>query len=287
MIHNASNELDAYTPRLMLVTPELAKDLLGRNQANRPTDRALVAQLSAEIKAGNFQLTHQGIALNGSVEDGQLLDGQHRLKAIVMAGIPVKMLVFENIPADTFSVLDTGKRRSGGDVLSLKNERDPTLLASTVRHIHLMKTSPSGSWVGSSSRITNMRLLELFDAQQEEFRIAARVGRQLCQNLGMIPTAGAVGYFLTTEAAPDTPTGEWLGGLASGANLGPTDPRLALIKVMNQLRGGASRRRTDTRSQIGLYIKAWNAWVAKRPVKALRLQRGEITPRPIQLKLSE
>ncbi|MGW4722976.1 hypothetical protein [Streptomyces sp. NPDC004291] len=57
---------------------------------------------------------------------------------------------------------------------------------------------------------------------------------------------------------------------------------------MNMLRGGASkRRRTDTRGQIGLYIKAWNAWVAGRPVKTLRLQSGEKMPRPIQMLITD
>lgn len=58
-------------------------------------------------------MTHQGIALDGPLGSGKLIDGRHRLNAIVKADIEVPVLVFENVPQNTLSVLDTGKRRSG------------------------------------------------------------------------------------------------------------------------------------------------------------------------------
>ncbi|MCB5908606.1 hypothetical protein [Streptomyces pinistramenti] len=243
--------------------------------------------ITQQISNGDFQLTHQGIALDGTIEDGKLLDGQHRLLAIIRAEVPVEMFVFEDVPPETFTVLDTGKRRSGGDVLTLAGEKDTMLLAATIRHVHLLRTMPSGAWAGSKSRITNNELMEIFRENPDGFRDAVRTGRNLGNCTTMIPTAGATAYFLTREAAPETPTGEWLDGLYSGANLGPVDPRLAFIKAMQQMRGQRSQRRTNTRAHVGIYIKAWNAWVANKPVKTLRLQKGEPVPKPVRIRFSE
>lgn len=115
-----------------------------------------------------------------------------------------------------------------------------------------------------------------------------RQGRILSQEVGLIPTAASTACFLIVESAPAAPIDEWLKGIITGANLAADDPRLALIKAINSLRGGTStRRRTDSRGQIGLYIKAWNSWVSGRVVKTLRLQKGGKMPRHIQMLMSE
>ncbi|MFI1868556.1 hypothetical protein [Streptomyces jumonjinensis] len=275
-------------PRIITITPDMARLLLQRNPSNRPLDKSLVTQMVSQIQDGSWQLTHQGIALDGPLDTGTVVDGQHRLHAIMKSGVPTQLLVFENVPRETFSVLDTGKRRTGGDVLALGGERDTTLLSAVIRHVHLFRTAPSGSWVGSSSRLTNNEILAIFQGKANEFRLAAKQGRILGKEMGIIPTAGAASYFLTVEAAPEARVDEWMRGLTTQANLAPDDARLALIKVMNSLRsGGTVRRRTDTRGQIGLYVKAWNAWVSGRPVRSLRLQKGEKMPRPIQMQITE
>lgn len=275
-------------PQVVTITPEMARELLDRNPSNRPLDNFLVAQMVSQIRGGGWQVTHQGIALDGPLATGNVVDGQHRLNAILKSGVATQVLLFEGVPRETFSVLDTGKRRSGGDVLALEGERDSTLLSATIRHVHLFRTNPSGSWAGSNSRLSNNDLLAIFQGQSDEFRQAAKQGRILGKELGIIPTAGAAGYFLTVEAAPAARSDEWMRGLTTQANLAPDDSRLAFIKVMNSLRnGGSVRRRTDTRGQIGLYIKAWNAWVSGKPVKSLRLQKGEKMPRPIQVLIAD
>ncbi|MFG2904056.1 hypothetical protein ACGF13_03155 [Kitasatospora sp. NPDC048286] len=275
------------TPRVVLVTPEIADEILtSRNPNNRPVDRSLVNRMVGEIASGTWQVTHQGIALDGSLAAGTLIDGQHRLHAIRKSGIATPLLVFENVPRETFSVLDTGKRRSGGDVLALSGERDTTLLAATIRHVHLFRVDPDSSWSGVNSRIRNDHVLDIFHAQADEFRKAAMTGRVLSKEVGLIPTAASAAYFLTVESAPAARIDDWMDGLTTGANLSADDPRLSLIKVINHLQKGSSaRRRTDARGQIGLYLKAWNAWVTGRPVKSLRLQNGEKMPRPVQLLL--
>lgn len=68
------------------ITPERAADLLSRNSANRPIIGRALLRYKDDLVNGAFTVTHQGIAIN---EDGCLIDGQHRLTAIIETGIPL------------------------------------------------------------------------------------------------------------------------------------------------------------------------------------------------------
>lgn len=96
-----------------IVTPEIAVQMLDMNHHNRPVRKSAVKQLAGIIRRGEWSLSHQGIAFDQS---GRLLDGQHRLMAIVETGISCELLVTRNAPTSSFQVMDQGVRRSMADV---------------------------------------------------------------------------------------------------------------------------------------------------------------------------
>ncbi len=95
------------------ITPDLAFSWLQKNRDNRKVRVTWVRQLTGIIQRGEFKLTHQGIAFSST---GRLLDGQHRLLAIVDAGIPVEMVVSWNVDESAFDSLDVGQKRSFSDM---------------------------------------------------------------------------------------------------------------------------------------------------------------------------
>ena len=70
----------------VLITPELARGMLIDNEGNRRKRELWVNYLANCIRNNEWKPTHQGIAFS---ENGKLLDGQHRLHAIIKADIPV------------------------------------------------------------------------------------------------------------------------------------------------------------------------------------------------------
>jgi hypothetical protein len=72
----------AIETKMMWVTPEIAKKYLERNTENRTLRPHWVNTLALAIKNNEFITTHQSIAFSKS---GRLLDGQHRLHAIIQA----------------------------------------------------------------------------------------------------------------------------------------------------------------------------------------------------------
>ena len=101
------------TPQVQLITPEMAKVYLEKNTDNRNKRGWWVSGLANMIKRGEWIPTHQGVAFSKS---GKLIDGQHRLEAIVEANIPVQMLVTTGVSDDAYKVLDNGIKRTLSDL---------------------------------------------------------------------------------------------------------------------------------------------------------------------------
>ena len=101
---------------VVTMTPEAALGFLSGNTNNRKKRGWWVQALSAAIKRGEWVTTHQGIAVSKS---GVVLDGQHRLCAIVESGISVDILVVTDVPDDAFRVIDNGIKRSISDLTGM------------------------------------------------------------------------------------------------------------------------------------------------------------------------
>jgi hypothetical protein len=98
------------------ITPSMAARWLEGNTHNRPITQGHVERLAREMKAGRWRMTHQGIAFS---PNGRLLDGQHRLWAVVMADVTVPMRVFFNEPGENIECFDGGLVRSAAHRMSL------------------------------------------------------------------------------------------------------------------------------------------------------------------------
>src|SRR6266487_5152852 len=107
--------------RVQTITPDKAEELLAANTANRPLSRSTVRSFAEAMRRGDWLVTHQGIAFD---TNGVLVDGQHRLAAIIEADRPVELTVFTDVAEGTFDVLDIGKRRTAADVLAIEGERN-------------------------------------------------------------------------------------------------------------------------------------------------------------------
>lgn len=104
-----------------LITPNQAGKYLQLNTSNRKLRKTLVSQYARDMVSGNWRLTHQGIAFDCR---GTLLDGQHRLAAIVESGLPVQMLVTRGVDSRHQLAMDDHAKRSAGDALTLaRSER--------------------------------------------------------------------------------------------------------------------------------------------------------------------
>lgn len=110
---------------MVLVTPELAEKMLESNTSNRNLRKQTVGKYSATMKAGNWTTSPESISFD---TNGVVLNGQHRLHAVVNSGVSQNFLIVTNVSPDVFAVLDRNAVRSPADVLQI-----PRKLAETAR----------------------------------------------------------------------------------------------------------------------------------------------------------
>ena len=121
-----------------LITPDMAAKYLENNASNRPI-RPVHVRMFEQLQLNNdFQHTHQGIAL--SSEGDKLLDGQHRLTAIVNSGIPCLMNVTRGLPESTYQNMDAGIPRSVSDRVTFDDSppRNAKIVAVCVALVNLL-----------------------------------------------------------------------------------------------------------------------------------------------------
>lgn len=95
------------------ITPDLAKQYLDTMGINRRLQMPRVKMLVRNMERGTWQDNGASIVFNRS---GRLVDGQHRLQAIIQSGIAQELVVVRDVD-DAVTVFDLGKNRSIPDIL--------------------------------------------------------------------------------------------------------------------------------------------------------------------------
>lgn len=103
--------------QIVTVTPEMAVQILERNELNRPLNDQHVHRIARQITEGKWKFNGDTIKISS---DHSVVDGQHRLWAIIEAKQAVDTIIVTGIERDAFATIDTlRKPRSGSDVIAL------------------------------------------------------------------------------------------------------------------------------------------------------------------------
>lgn len=253
------------------VTPVIARELLTANRRNRNMRSSRVAQLAEAMRRGEWVLNGETIKI---AEDGTLLDGQHRLQAVVDSGAEIDSLVMRGLPPAVQDTVDTGRRRRLADILAIEGYSDSHALGAALSMLHRFRTGKriDYSHAGAPSA---KQALELLEAEPEIER-SVRVARNVTKKVG-----GPIGVFaalhrLFEETDPE-PANEFYERLADGADLAKDDP---LLHLRNQLaRPRRDRHYAQSPNTIAaLTIKAFNMRRAGRGVDLLAFRKTEKFP---------
>lgn len=116
MDHQMQFSHSTETARKERIDPRLAEEMLKTSAGNRKIRQHRVDDWVAAIKRGEWRPTSQCIGFNVR---GQLIDGHHRLNAVVKSGVSIETMVVYGLPIDAVDVTDIGVKRSYADRLNL------------------------------------------------------------------------------------------------------------------------------------------------------------------------
>ncbi|WP_160051174.1 hypothetical protein [Nocardiopsis sp. FR26] len=260
------------------ITPDTARMWLGdRNKGNRNLSLTVAQEYATAMKTGRWQLTHQGIAFD---TEGLILDGQHRLLAVTLAGVPVDMLVFVGMDRSTFTVLDAGRRRQAGHLI--QTTPYGILAAATCRFLGVVDGTFQGaknSYVAGQG--SNDILLGVFANWETELVKWAKDVNDSRRTSRIIPAPhlAVLAQAERTQYADRIPS--WLEGIKSGVGFDATDPRLHLRNRF--IAGSKAFLGTNGRDHAyRLIVKAWNAHAQGQPMRVLRRREDEQIPTVVQ-----
>lgn len=262
---------------IITVTPSMAKSWLEHRNLERQRNYShhKANQWATEMRAGRWKTTHQGIAFDW---DGFLLDGQHRLGAIVLVSLPVELDIRVNCDPDTFDVLDTGHKRTANQMIHHTHAK---LMTSAARYLGTIDGTLSSNVTSGgvyAKRTTTAELLQVvanwpelgtFAASAQHVRVKSQI--LAAPHLAMLAQASR------TQYADMIPI--WLDGLAYGENLTGIDARLHLRNRF------AKERRALTNSHglsYGLVVTAWNSYAQDQHMGVLRVRGEDHVPEVVQ-----
>lgn len=128
------------------ITPKIAEKMLESNYSqNRKIKKKTVDSYSDQLKNGLWKDdSAESIKISSTKK---LIDGQHRLSAIIQSGVTAVMLVVENITEDAISAIDDGSKRTLSDsilISGIENKKfNQKIIANTIISLDVLKTACS------------------------------------------------------------------------------------------------------------------------------------------------
>lgn len=254
------------------ITPERAQLYLEHNGRNRPIRPSRVHELASSMLRGEWHLTHQGMAFD---EDGVLLDGQHRLLAVIEAGVPVQMLVARQADAASFSVLDIGSRRMASDMLAIYGEKNSGILSQALgwlfrREQHLLLTR---------ARPTPLQLLDVL-ARHPAIRDSIRVVSEMEPRSLLVPGMATWLHYEFSLKDPEE-ADIFFYNVGKGEDLSADTPEFIVRQRILNLalsHNGRTIRQYMSHVIAAYLVKAWNARVTGETLRVLRFRTDETFP---------
>lgn len=261
-----------HAPGIEEIDPEIARDILGGNTHNRNVRQSFVRAYAADMTSGDWKWNGESIKI---ATDGTVIDGQHRLLAVIESGVTVPMLVIRGLPMDVQETVDGGIRRTFADVLKLRGESNWITLAAMVRGICLWDTGSRTFGSGSSQGITNAMLLATLE-KRPWVRDGVHTVMRAQSNAGLpARVSGALWYAFTLIDAEDAEY--FFDRLCSGEGHAAGDPIFELRKVLTTSRDNVRGER-NTRYLAAVTIKAWNKYRDGETVGVLKFRVGGANP---------
>lgn len=261
----------AYIERMSSMTPDFAAQLLLRLHPNqRRLRKPYVATLARAMAEGRWRWTGDSFKLD---QELRVIDGQHRLAAIVASGVSMRDALIAVVPGnDTLQFIDQGIVRTVNDVRATRGQGgvDASLSAAIAA-----ESVNWEDWHGLS-RDERLRLYDAMPFHTEMLHL-----RKLCGHRGRIWNAGPLGAAIRCMRMNREAATEFFSATYSGRFkvYGVKDcPQSKLLHETLLSRRARACTVEETRAVAVKAIRAYNAWRDCHTPQYLRYIEGSAIP---------
>ena len=264
-MHAPTSTIAAY---VALVTPEKASQWLRNNPNNRRKSKAGIRKLAQVIVNDEWKLNGESIIIDST---GRLLDGQHRLEAVMIAKKPVYCVVVEGVDPEAFDSIDQGRKRTNGDVFEIMGEADGGMLSAACAWVYRYQHG----YMYNQVRLTPQQAANVLDVHsglRESIPMGRLVGKtRLCP-----PSVATALHYLFSKVDREFAQ-EFMSRLADGAGLDEDSPILRLRKLLSNNQMATAK--LPAPYVAGMIIRAWNRWMNGQYRKGIAMKQGDSFPR--------
>lgn len=263
--------------RQMLVTPEEAGLWLLKNISNRPISEYNIQYLLDQMRRKKWEISTDAIGFD---TEGNLINGQHRLMALIRYNKPLEMLVGWGYKREAFNVIDTGRIRTAGDVLGANGVSNPNAKSAIAKFVmEFRKNHFYDRDSKKKSGISNADVLK-FVQENPEIHEIHDITLKHCRKFKPIENRFIAGlYWIFRDI--DKPTADnFIELYGSGAGMAVDNPIFVLrSKLISDIQ---SIKKYPTKDKVAWIILAWNAYRRGRKIKSIRFDasNGDF-PKPI------
>lgn len=255
------------TIREILITPEKAQEMLLKNNKNRNFNKLIIKNYAELMSKGFWKRnTFELIKLNA---DGEILDGQHRLMAVVRSGVPTYFHVAENLDNNIFDVLDTGKKRIASDVFQIQGVKNSNCIPSIIRLYDNLKRQRM-----SNDYVSNVETLNIYESNEDFWQEVARLSLNYYSRYSKLLTPQEIGGFMAyiAEFYSLKDATLFFEDLASSNN-----SRTSAVNILTRKLFENKVNKVNKLSNVvkkAFILKTFKYWILKVDVKVLKFADG-------------
>lgn len=251
-------ELRSFTPA------QAAEILEERNyEDNRKISRPWVSYLARQMKKGLWRLNGEALIFD---RKDHLLNGQHRLSAVVESGKTVTFPIFVGADTHSFTTMDQGRNRSAGQVFGMQGEKHGFLLAALCRKVYCWEIE---GHLGGKHKISPDELREVLDTH-EELKISAEIGKKINSEVPVDGSMVAFAHWLFSKSSKKK-ANAFFETLETSMASYKGDPAIVLRRRFFRERD-KNRRRWGATELLAIFVRAWNYYCKDKGVKNLAIK---------------
>ncbi len=270
-----------------LITPAIAARMLENHSGNRALSQAAVDMYARDMKAGRWKPSGNTISV---APNGRLLNGQHRLWAIIEANVEIEFIIVTEDSDDVHRVFDIGRKRQGAQILTLEGVDNSTIVRGVadkymryVKCLNLEVPGIEGTSAGNErwretkpwqhGMLTGPELNEFCLDHQRSLEDIVIYTTEFHAEFGKGKIwYGSLAYIVKQLSDQPYRWQEFHNAVTTGTMLTEGDPRFALRRHI--IRNDTPRSIWDNQFNIALGLIAWNKWLANKQVKMLRYSKN-------------
>jgi hypothetical protein len=252
------------------VTPLDAQVYLQKSTLNRKISKTLLGSLTQSIINDRFVLNGQPIIFD---EEGFLIDGQHRLTACLLSDKPIEIAVVRGINKSAFNVIDCGKKRSLGDVLSIAGYKNTHELASLLRYLDGYYNYGQMDLEAFRKQYQDSLHEKILDLAKQ-FKAAIPCSK-LATSSRIVPrTPLAFCLYVCSKIDPNDARDFYINKIKEGQELKQNTPEYVMRRKFESIKtinNSNIRTRIPHGTYIATLLKAWNYHRNGRRIKSIKL----------------